>query len=97
MTRKFILHALEHRVRGLEDVLDWHYRPSLSSSSTRPRLLRKVIENALAMIEHHNCTSEQTGQGSEASVFCHRLSFGAVMVLRKHIVALEKMELDLTV
>lgn len=97
MTRKFILHALEHRVRGLEDVLDWHYRPILSSSSTRPRLLRKVIENALAMIEHHNCTSEQTGQGSEASVFCHRLSFGAVMVLRKHIVALEKMELDLTV
>lgn len=97
MTRKFIMHALEHRVRGLEDVLDWHYRPSLSSSSIRPRLLRKVIENALAMIEHHNCTSEQTGQGSEASVFCHRLSFGAVMVLRKHIVALEKMELDLTV
>lgn len=97
MTRKFILHALEHRVRGLEDVLDWHYRHSSSSSSSRPRLLRKVIEDALAMIEHHNCTSEQTGQGSEASAFCHRLSFGAVIVLRKHVEALEKMELDMAV
>lgn len=46
------------------------------------------------MIEHHNSTS--TGDASDAtqavSPFVSRLSLGAVVMLRKHVTALEKIE-----
>ncbi|KAL5000292.1 hypothetical protein BDV10DRAFT_163138 [Aspergillus recurvatus] len=92
MTRRFILHALEHPVRGLEDVLIWNYVPG--PPSTRPQLLRKAIQDAKEMIEHHDRTSE-SDQSSQASAFCSRLSLGAVVMLRKLVSTFEKLETDL--
>ncbi|KAL4992586.1 hypothetical protein BDW68DRAFT_52082 [Aspergillus falconensis] len=92
MTRRFILHALEHPVRGLEDVLLWNYFPG--PPSTRPQLLRRAIQDAREMIEHHGRTPE-SDQGSQASAFCSRLSLGAVMMLRKLVRAFEELEADL--
>ncbi|KAL4781835.1 hypothetical protein BJX76DRAFT_311793 [Aspergillus varians] len=92
-TRKFILHALNHPVRGLEDVLVWHYLPGPSSAG--PQLLRKAIQEALGMIEHHTRTFQQADQGPQASAFCSRLSLGAVIMLKRHIEALQALELEL--
>ncbi|KAL4897280.1 hypothetical protein BDV59DRAFT_87185 [Aspergillus ambiguus] len=96
-TRLFIQHALEHPVKGMEDVLAWHYLPSKTSdgSESAPRLLRRAIEEGLGMIEHHNRTSsEEDVDGNDmASGFVPRLSLGAVVMLRKHIRTLEKIEL----
>ncbi|KAL4980740.1 hypothetical protein BDW66DRAFT_124684 [Aspergillus desertorum] len=94
MTRRFILHALEHPVRGFEDVLVWHYVPG--PPSTRPQLLRKAIRDARAMIEHRHRTSEKSDEASQASAFCSRLSLGAVVMLQKLVRTFEKLETDLT-
>ncbi|PWY92059.1 ubiquitin-conjugating enzyme [Aspergillus heteromorphus CBS 117.55] len=98
MTRKFIKHALEHPIPGLEDVLTWNYLPNPADSSdgSRPWLLRRAIEAALRMIEHYNNNSGGDGDDSRASAFVSRLSLGAVVMLRKHITDLEKMEASLT-
>jgi ubiquitin-conjugating enzyme E2 O len=92
LTRRFIIHALEHPIRGLEDVLAWNYLPG--PPSPRPQLLRKAIREARVMIEHHNCTSE-SHQDSQASAFCSRLSLGATVLLQKLVSALERLETDL--
>ncbi|KAL6240011.1 hypothetical protein BDW75DRAFT_992 [Aspergillus navahoensis] len=92
MARRFILHALEHPISGLENVLIWNYVPG--PPSTRPQLLRKAIQDAREMIEHHDRTSE-SDQGSRASPFCSRLSLGAVLMLRKLVSTFEKLETDL--
>ncbi|KAE8147500.1 hypothetical protein BDV25DRAFT_169091 [Aspergillus avenaceus] len=97
MTRKFIQHALEHPVSGLEDVLAWHYLSGMTPKDKDhhgPRLLRQAIHEALDMIEHHNRTSsdEVLGEEHAASAFVTRLSMGAVVMLRKHIAALEHIE-----
>ncbi|CBF83338.1 ubiquitin-conjugating enzyme E2 [Aspergillus nidulans FGSC A4] len=92
LTRRFIIHALEHPIRGLEDVLVWNYLPGLPSP--RPQLLRKAIQEARVMIEHHNRTSE-SHQDSKASAFCSRLSQGATVLLQKLVSALERLETDL--
>ncbi|KAL3466267.1 hypothetical protein BJX64DRAFT_284835 [Aspergillus heterothallicus] len=94
MTRTFILHALECPVSGFEDVLAWHYIPG--PSSTRPQLLRKAIREALEMVDHHNCTAfEGNGEELRASAFLPRLSLGAVVMLKRHVSALQSLELDL--
>ncbi|KAL4741187.1 hypothetical protein BDV11DRAFT_74685 [Aspergillus similis] len=92
LTRKFIIHALEHPIRGLEDVLIWNYLPG--PPSPRPQLLRKAIQDARVMIEHHNRISE-SHQDSQASAFCSRLSLGATVMLQKLVSALERLETDL--
>ncbi|KAL4907980.1 hypothetical protein BDW74DRAFT_148341 [Aspergillus multicolor] len=91
MTRSFILRALEHPVRGLEDVLAWNYVPG----STRPHLLRTAIEKARQMIERHDSTSKHLDPDPLASALCSRLSLGGVVMLQKHLGALEKLERDL--
>ncbi|OJJ36580.1 hypothetical protein ASPWEDRAFT_170092 [Aspergillus wentii DTO 134E9] len=100
MTRTFIKHALENPVAGFEDILTWNYLPDLThnyNSSNRPRLLQKAIDEALTMIEHHNNTSrsQELDEHTVASPFVRRLSLGAVVMLRKHITALEKIVSDL--
>ncbi|KAI9371857.1 hypothetical protein BJX61DRAFT_484499 [Aspergillus egyptiacus] len=91
MTRNFILHALNHGVSGLEDILAWNYLPA--SPSIRPQLLRRAIQGALAKIEHHNRTSsEQSDQGPSPSMPSSRLSLGAVAILKRHIADLETVE-----
>ncbi|KAL4817962.1 hypothetical protein BDW67DRAFT_158248 [Aspergillus spinulosporus] len=92
LTRRFIIHALEHPIRGLEDVLVWNYLPG--PPSPRPQLLRKAIQEARVMIEHHNRTSE-SHQDSQASAFCSRLSLGATVLLKKLVSSLERLETDL--
>ncbi|KAL5340128.1 hypothetical protein BJX70DRAFT_387557 [Aspergillus crustosus] len=95
MTRKFILHALENPVPGLEDVLIWYYL--CDPSTLRPGLLDKAIQEAHRMIEHHDRTSAHGSRGDQqASSFCSRLSLGAVVVLQKHIKALGKLKLDIS-
>ncbi|KAL4749923.1 hypothetical protein BDW72DRAFT_123477 [Aspergillus terricola var. indicus] len=94
LTRRFIIHALEHPIRGLEDVLIWNYLPG--PPSPRPQLLRKAIQDARVMIEHHNRTSEPH-QDSQASAFCSRLSLGATVMLQKLVSALERLETDLKI
>ncbi|KAL4945466.1 hypothetical protein BDV06DRAFT_219300 [Aspergillus oleicola] len=87
MTRKFILHAIEHPIHGLEDILVWHYLPSPGSDSSipRPNLLRKSIQSALDMIAHHEHTAfQELDHVPPVSAFCDRLSLGAVVLLRKH-------------
>ncbi|PYI02266.1 ubiquitin-conjugating enzyme [Aspergillus sclerotiicarbonarius CBS 121057] len=92
MTRKFIKHALEHPVAGMEDVVAWNYlvNPADPGDGNRPVLLRRAIEAALAMIEHYN--SSTSGDGRSASGFVSRLSLGAVVMLRKHVTDLEKLD-----
>ncbi|KAB8259173.1 hypothetical protein BDV32DRAFT_124645 [Aspergillus pseudonomiae] len=99
ITRTFIQHALESPIAGLEDVLAWHYfaepRQGQNDTCIRPRLLRRAIDEALSMIEHHNRTpaGEKLSEEHAASAFVSRLSLGAVVMLRKHINTLEKIEL----
>lgn len=103
LTRHFIDIALRQPVAGFEDVLIWHYLPGPvrndendnTAELEHPRLLRKAISEAKAMIEHHNATSSSSAETIEknaASPFVNRLSLGAVIMLRKHIAALEKIE-----
>ncbi|KAF5866349.1 hypothetical protein ETB97_012515 [Aspergillus alliaceus] len=98
LTRRFIQHALENYIAGLEDVLAWHYladpRQQQADLCNRPRLLRRAINEALGMIEHHNSTpaGEKLSEERAASAFVSRLSLGAVVMLRKHITALERIE-----
>ncbi|PWY80350.1 hypothetical protein BO94DRAFT_157352 [Aspergillus sclerotioniger CBS 115572] len=92
MTRKFIKHVLEHPVAGMEDVVAWNYLPNPADpgNGNRPIVLRRAIEAALAMIEHYN--SSTSGDAGSASAFVSRLSLGAVVMLRKHVTDLEKIE-----
>ncbi|KAE8356515.1 hypothetical protein BDV28DRAFT_126770 [Aspergillus coremiiformis] len=99
LTRSFIQHALENPIAGLEDVLAWYYLPEPrqqqdSDRCNRPRLLRRAIDEALGMIEHHNRTpaGDKLSEEQAASAFVSRLSLGAVVILRKHISALERIE-----
>lgn len=94
MTRTFIKRALETPVLDFEDILSWHYLPGpvAEGESARPELLKKAITEARRMIDHYNSTFEK-GSGEQtgpASPFVARLSLGAVVMLRKHISALEK-------
>lgn len=95
MTRKFIYRALEDRVAGMDDVLNWHYLPGTrQEGEMRPRLLRRAIDSALEMIDHHNRTTgdEELNGTNAASPYIARLSLGAVVMLRKNIAALESIE-----
>ncbi|KAL3482353.1 hypothetical protein BJX99DRAFT_1047 [Aspergillus californicus] len=94
MARRFILHALKHPVAGLEDILTWHYLPD--SSSVRPQLLRRAIHEARVLIEHSKCTSSGQGDGDPTlSTLFSRLSLGAVIILKRHVADLEKLESDI--
>lgn len=97
MARRFIKHAMEHPVGAMEDVLAWYYLPKLSSDEpNRPYLVRRAIEEALGMIQHHNRTTPGGRLGEDvACEFVSRLSLGAVVMLRKHITELETVEADL--
>lgn len=93
MTRSFIKRALERPVPDFEDVLAWHYLPGTAANEgpNRPELLMRAITEARNMIDHYNSTYG-TGDGetaSPASSFVARLSLGAIVMLRKHISALE--------
>lgn len=91
MTRAFIKHALEKPVGDFGDILTWGYLPG-PEPNNRPNLLQKAIAESRRMIEHYNIQSEQ-GEASDsapASPFVARLSLGAVVMLRKHLDALEK-------
>ncbi|OJJ75930.1 hypothetical protein ASPBRDRAFT_203624 [Aspergillus brasiliensis CBS 101740] len=91
-TRRYIKYALDHPVIGMEDIVTWNYLPSRvpSSACSRPLLLRRAIDSAVAMIEHYNHPSSE-GERS-ASAFVSRLSLGAIVMLRKYIAELETLE-----
>ncbi|RAH72853.1 ubiquitin-conjugating enzyme E2 [Aspergillus aculeatinus CBS 121060] len=94
LTRKLMIHALANEVSGFDDVTSWLYFPAstIALDMNRPHLIRRAIDDALAMIEHHHRTS--TGQDpavGDASAYMSRLSLGAVVMLQKHIADLEKL------
>ncbi|PYI25700.1 hypothetical protein BP00DRAFT_88324 [Aspergillus indologenus CBS 114.80] len=94
LTRKLMIYALAHEVSGFEDVTSWLYfpAPTTALNMNRPHLIRRAIEDALAMIEHHHRTSPgQDSSAEEASPYMSRLSLGAVVMLRKHIADLERL------
>ncbi|KAJ0423734.1 hypothetical protein BJY00DRAFT_43796 [Aspergillus carlsbadensis] len=94
MTRRFILQALQNPIHGLTDVLFWYYLPD--SSPNCPQLLERVIKEAVQMIQHSSGTPPDGDcRKPMASEFLPRLSLGAVVVLRKHVNALQKIELDI--
>ncbi|KAF7180137.1 hypothetical protein CNMCM7691_009304 [Aspergillus felis] len=99
-TRIFIKHALQRPVAGLEDVLTWNYLESGQGddASSRPHLLRRALNSAVGMIEHHNNTSatDKLGEENAAAPFVSRLSLGAVVMLRKHVTDLENIESTIT-
>ncbi|OJK05001.1 hypothetical protein ASPACDRAFT_1851950 [Aspergillus aculeatus ATCC 16872] len=82
LTRKLMVQALANEVSGFDDVTSWLYfpGPTTALNMNRPHLIRRAIDDALAMIEHHHRTS--AGQDSavgEASAYMSRLSLGAVL------------------
>ncbi|GAD96753.1 ubiquitin conjugating enzyme [Paecilomyces variotii No. 5] len=93
MTRSFIKYALDNSIADLEDVLVWHYLPGSGGTdgSQRPQLLKQVISEGNSMIDHYNSTpNKAVTRENAASPFISRLSLGAVVMLRKHITALQK-------
>ena len=106
MARGFVKHALKNSVPGFDDVLAFLYfppppitsseasvsKPAEAPQQQRPDLLRKVIERAKGMMKHHESTTngDLDMNGSEASAFLSRLSRGAIVMLRKHVRALEE-------
>ncbi|OJJ44310.1 hypothetical protein ASPZODRAFT_135116 [Penicilliopsis zonata CBS 506.65] len=91
LSRSFMEHALKKSVAGLDDVLDWIYLPG--DGVDRPHLIHKARELVESMIEHHCNTVNVTGLNTApASDFIHRLTSGAVSILRGHLTALAKIE-----
>ncbi|CRG92579.1 ubiquitin-conjugating enzyme E2 O [Talaromyces islandicus] len=91
MTRAFIKHALEEPMGDFADILAWHYLPG-PEPSKRPNLLQKAISETQRMIDHYNTRQsdqKEESDGAPASPFVARLSLGAVVMLRKHLDALE--------
>ena len=64
-TRKFITHALEEPVVGLQDVVAWNYLSGLQEEGQiRPRLLHTAVDNAFKMLEHYYDRSFNRDAGS---------------------------------
>lgn len=102
MSRGFVKHALARGVAGFNDVLAWNYFPSTeisesSKDTVRPEMLSKVINRANGLISHaqqNEATFDAAGlvDGSgqpSREAFLTKLSRGAVVMLRKHIAALD--------
>ena len=93
MSKGFVRHALQQPVGGLEDVLSWLYLPG---HGERPLLLQKVIEDSKGIVrvsetklgEGAQATGGRSGNTSSEGV--PRVSAGALVLLRKHILALEE-------
>lgn len=93
MTRAFIKHALEKPMGDFSDILTWHYLPG-PEPDKRPNLLQKAISEARRMIDHYNTQSDEKEESDNvpASPFVTRLSLGAVVMLRRHLDALEMIQ-----
>ncbi|KAI9870884.1 MAG: hypothetical protein M1830_003669, partial [Pleopsidium flavum] len=92
MAKGFVRHALQHSVGGFEDVLSWLYLPG---QGERPQLLRKILDESKGIIRRSEAKLGEGGEGpagSSESAFSEgiaRISSGALILLRKHVVALE--------
>jgi len=92
MAKGFVRHALQHPTGGFEDVLPWLYLPG---QGERPQLLRKILEESKEIMNgseakpdegDETATSSSESRRSEGVM---RISSGALILLRKHVVALE--------
>lgn len=92
MARGFVRHALLHPVGGFEDVVDWLYLPG---KGERPLLLAAILEDAREIIRRSEARSNQGGEAVSTSFAdspsegIRTISSGALILLRKHVVALE--------
>jgi ubiquitin-conjugating enzyme E2 O len=105
MARGFVKHALVSPAKGLEDVLAWIYLPlgDREGAEATPEtehglgLLRKTIDKSKALIARSanfgktvEVLVDGGGESGDATkVFLKPLSRGAVVMLQKHISALE--------
>ena len=90
MSKGFIIHALQHPVGGLEDVITWLYL-----FPEGPQLLRQVIAESEA-VDNGGIVEEAQGQGggptsaiSRPSSHMTPLSSGALKMLRRHVLVLK--------
>ena len=90
MAKGFIIHALQHPIGGLEDVITWLYL-----LPDGPQLLRQVIAESEAVDNGGIVTEGQDpSEGSSSTVMkasSHMtpLSSGALKMLRKHVLMLK--------
>ena len=93
MAKGFVTHALSQEVIGLEDVISWLY---LSKENKGPRLLLRIVEESRALLEDdasRRTDANSSNNGNKTTVRIGgrmHLSSGAKMLLRKHLMNLEK-------
>ncbi len=92
MSKGFVRHALQYPVGAFEDVVSWLYLPA---DGDRPRLLLKVLEESKEIIRLSDAKSEKTSAedsglvGFSSTAPVRKISSGALVLLRKHVAALE--------
>ena len=98
MARGFVKHALLKPVEALTDVLAWLYLPNTTAqeASLHCDLTQKVIRRGISLIEASLARSDRerlldgAGQSTDSTkTFLKPLSQGAIIMLQRHIGALE--------
>ena len=92
MAKGFVRHALLHPVGGFEDVVEWMFLPG---PGERPQLLKRILEASRETVRR---SEVKAGRDVEAVVDpglsspegVTRVSSGALVLLRKHVLALEE-------
>lgn len=92
MAKGFVRHALRHPVGGLEVVVDWLYLPG---PGERPQLLKKILETSREIVRRSEAKDDMSGEAVvrpalASSEEVTRVSSGALVLLRKHVLALEE-------
>ena len=84
LARGFLRSAFTHRLGGIDDIIDWLYL----SSKPGPHLLRRIVEESNALIP--TSMAEQSNTTNGESDTSRRLSAGALVLLRRTMLWLEK-------
>lgn len=92
MAKGFVRHALLHPVGGFEDVVDWLYLPG---QGNRPQLLQRILQTSREIVRRSEAKADRNGEavaspGLASSDEVSRVSSGALVLLRKHLLALEE-------
>jgi len=92
MAKGFVRHALVRPVGGFEDAVDWLYLPGRGE---RPQLLQRILESSREIVRRSEAKADKNGEtlagpGLASSEEVTRVSSGALVLLRKHVVALEE-------
>ncbi|KAH8148835.1 uncharacterized protein LAJ45_07178 [Morchella importuna] len=89
LARGFVKHVLQRPVLGFEDEIKWLYMPGQSEG---PELLKEVIKRAKEVVARSSAPRKTEGVEVSAEVGSEgvgRVSAGALVLLEKHLEALE--------